>query len=49
MKFKSENYFEKRLQESTIILTKYPNKIPIIYEKTNENKSDLPTLDKKNI
>lgn len=48
MKFKSEISFEKRLEESIRIRTKYPDRIPIICEKIEEKKnSEIPTIDKK--
>ncbi len=47
MKFKSQHTFESRFQESLKIMTKYPDRIPIICEKLNEKKNqDIPTLDK---
>ncbi len=47
MKFKSQHTFESRFQESSKIITKYPDRIPIICEKLNEKKNnDIPTLDK---
>ncbi len=50
MKFKSQHTFESRFQESSKIITKYPDRIPIICEKLNEKKNnDIPTLDKLNI
>lgn len=45
MKFKSQYTFELRLQESTRILNKYKDKIPIICEKINKNQ-DIPMIDK---
>jgi GABA(A) receptor-associated protein len=46
MKFKSQNTFESRLQESSKMMIRYPNKIPIICEKINEKNNDIPLLDK---
>ena len=37
--------FEKRTAESKRILTKYPDRIPVICEKAQ--RSDLPNIDKK--
>lgn len=48
MKFKKEFLFEKRLEESIRVRTKYPDKIPIICEKMEGKKdSDIPIIDKK--
>lgn len=42
MRFKSTHSFEQRLQESTRIIQKYPERIPIICEKAkNSNVTDL--------
>ena len=42
--FKDKYSFEKRLHESENIVTKYPNRIPIIVERFNIN---LPEIDRK--
>ena len=42
--YKKEKSFEERLQESTKIMEKYPDKIPIIVSKTS--KSHLNNIDK---
>lgn len=48
MKFKSEVSFDKRLEESIRIRTKYQDRIPIICEKIDTKKNlDIPTVDKK--
>lgn len=48
MKFKSEVSFDKRLEESTRVITKYPDRIPIVCEKAdNKKNSEIPTIDKK--
>lgn len=48
MKFKNESTFQKRLEESTRVLTKYPDRIPIICEKIESKKNDdIPEIDKK--
>jgi GABA(A) receptor-associated protein len=48
MKFKSEISFDKRLEESIRIRTKYPDRVPIICEKMDGIKnSDIPSIDKK--
>jgi GABA(A) receptor-associated protein len=48
MKFKSEVSFDKRLEESTRVRTKYPDRIPVICEKIDTKKnSDIPVIDKK--
>ena len=44
--FKREFSFEYRLDESSRVLTKYPDRKPIICEKSNSQK-DLPDIDKK--
>ncbi len=47
MKFKSEHTLKDRLEESSRIMNKYPDRIPIICEKMNNSKNkDLPTIDK---
>lgn len=47
MKFKSQYTFKERLEESISIMSKHPDKIPIICEKMNDNKNkDIPTIDK---
>jgi len=43
MSFKEENNFDKRFNESTRILKKYPEKIPIICERHNNS---IPKLDR---
>lgn len=46
--FKSANTFEARKEESTKITAKYPDRIPIICEKLqNNNNLNLPDIDKK--
>ena len=42
--FKDKYSFEKRLNESTNIIGKYPNRIPIIVERFNRS---LPDIDRK--
>ena len=48
MTFKSENKLENREAESKKIIAKYPDRIPIIVEKSKNN-SDVPEIDKKKI
>ena len=43
MDFKSEHSFEKRLIESQRIVSKYPDRVPIIIQ---PGKKDIPALDK---
>jgi GABA(A) receptor-associated protein len=43
--FKRQFTFEDRIQQSTRIISKYPDKRPIICEKIN-NQHDLPDIDK---
>ena len=38
-KFKTDFAFERREQESSKILTKYPNKIPVIVQRSERCKS----------
>jgi GABA(A) receptor-associated protein len=47
MKFKSELPFEKRKEESTRVLCKYPDRIPIICEKSEGKANDIPSIDKR--
>ena len=42
--FKTQHPLEKRKEESTKILTKYPGKIPIIVEKNN--RTNMPDISK---
>ena len=44
--FKQQFIFDRRLEESTRVLRKYPDKIPVICEK-NYRQRDLPNIDKK--
>lgn len=44
--FKSEFSFQSRLEESSRVLAKYPDRRPIICEKAT-HKNDLPDIDKK--
>ena len=47
MKFKSKYPFQARLEESTRIIGLYPNRIPIICEKSmNIKNTDIPNIDK---
>jgi GABA(A) receptor-associated protein len=43
--FKSKNSLEDRKKESNRVLTNYPNKIPIIFEKTKRSEK-IPDIDK---
>lgn len=45
MSFKKSYSFNDRKNESAKIISKYPDRIPIICEKT-KGKSDIPTVDK---
>jgi GABA(A) receptor-associated protein len=45
MRFKTEFTFEQRVAEADRVLTKYPDRVPVICEKTKKSKMD--TLDKK--
>lgn len=47
MKFKSQYSFQARLKESSRINVKYPDRIPIICEKSTDVKNtDIPDIDK---
>ena len=43
--FKNESTFEDRKKESSRIISKYPDRVPVICEK--DPKSDVPNIDKK--
>jgi len=45
LKFKDQHSLDKRIAESTRIRSKYPDRIPVIAEKSD--KSDIPDIDKK--
>ena len=45
MSFKSKHSFEKRKEESSKIIIKYPERIPVICEKAQG--TDAPEIDKK--
>ena len=45
--FKNTHPFPRRLEESKRVLAKYPDRIPVIMEKINNNKKDsIPVLDR---
>lgn len=44
--FKFQFTFEERCQESYRVMEKYPERIPVICEKNNNNKNSLPEIDK---
>jgi len=46
MSYKSSTTLEKRLEETNKILKKYPDRIPVICEISNEKNSDLPKINK---
>lgn len=46
MSFKEKNSIQKRMQEAIRITTKYPDKIPVICEKSNNSRDNLPIIDK---
>lgn len=46
MSFKEKNSVQKRMQEALRITTKYPDKIPVICEKSNSTRDNLPKIDK---
>jgi GABA(A) receptor-associated protein len=45
MSFKSKYTFKQRIQESTRVLSKYPNRVPIICEKSSNTHG--PNIEKK--
>jgi GABA(A) receptor-associated protein len=45
--FKNEFKFEDRLAESKRVLTKYPDRVPIICERSLQAKQDCPVIDKR--
>ena len=45
--FKDEIPFAMRKEEASRILSKYPNRIPIIIERSEECSNDIPVVDKK--
>lgn len=46
MAFKNNYSLEKRIQESSKIMGKYPDRVPIICEKNQAQKNDIPEIDK---
>ena len=42
-RFKDKHSFEKRLEESRRILTKYPERVPVIVERGNK---EIPDIDR---
>lgn len=46
MNYKNIKSFEERIDETVKILEKYPDRIPCILEKINDN-TDVPNIDKK--
>ena len=46
LSFKEKFTEEERIEEANKILKKYEDRIPIIVEKYNGSRSDLPTIDK---
>ena len=47
MSFKSSHSLIERSRDAQLVLTKYPDRIPIICEKSSSASADLPELDKK--
>ena len=45
--FKNEFRFEDRLTEAKRVLTKYPDRIPIICQRSSTANKDCPIIDKK--
>lgn len=46
MSYINRKSFEERTKETSEILTKYPDRIPCILEKSNINTNELPNIDK---
>jgi GABA(A) receptor-associated protein len=46
MSFKTEYSLQDRIQESTRIIQKYPERVPIICERSSFTSSDCPNIDK---
>jgi GABA(A) receptor-associated protein len=46
MDFKLKNNFKERCDESTRVLLKYPDRVPIICERTTKLNLNLPYIDK---
>ena len=44
--FKNENSFDQRLQEATRVINKYPDRIPIIVERSKKADNSCPLIDK---
>ena len=44
--FKQKNLFKDRFNESLNILTKYPDRIPVIVERSAKSSDDCPDIDK---
>ena len=44
---KTDKPLERRIEESKKIRTKYPDRIPIIVDRLNQNNKDIPEIDKK--
>jgi len=47
MNFKRQYSFQQRLEESSRILSKFPDRIPIICEKSTSASNDCPEIDKR--
>lgn len=47
--YKEYTSFSNRLHDTTNILSKYPDRIPIICERDKMANKDCPQIDKKNI
>lgn len=46
MKFTSQHTFAARLKESRRIMSEYPDRLPVICERSENNSSDIPKIDK---
>jgi len=46
MSYKSIHSFDERLKDTSLIMIKYPDRLPIICEKSNYASKDCPNIDK---
>jgi GABA(A) receptor-associated protein len=47
LSFKNEFSFENRLEEALRVLAKYPNRVPVICERSLQSKQGCPIIDKR--
>jgi GABA(A) receptor-associated protein len=46
MKFKRDYNFQKRMEEANRVINKFPDRVPIICEKSRNASNDCPDIDK---